>query len=118
MIWFKMPSMNHVQLGEYIKAERKRRKMALRELADLAGVSASMLNRLENGQIKRPSQQTLEGVSKGLLIPYEKLDRIARGLSPETSKADGMTPEVESLARELVKLPPDKLDAIKRLLGL
>jgi transcriptional regulator with XRE-family HTH domain len=59
-------------LGEYIRAQRKRAKISLRQLADNAGVSNPYLSQIERG-LRKPSAEILQQIAKGLRISAEAL---------------------------------------------
>src|SRR5262245_5481669 len=59
-------------LGEYIRTQRKRAKISLRQLADNAGVSNPYLSQIERG-LRGPSAEILQQIAKGLRISAEAL---------------------------------------------
>jgi transcriptional regulator with XRE-family HTH domain len=59
-------------LGEYIRAQRTRAKISLRQLADSAGVSNPYLSQIERG-LRKPSAEILQQIAKGLRISAEAL---------------------------------------------
>jgi transcriptional regulator with XRE-family HTH domain len=54
--------------GERIKAIRERRKMTLRQVAELAGISHGWLGKIERGLVPLPTRQTREGVARALRV--------------------------------------------------
>lgn len=59
-------------VGEYIREQRKRAKVSLRQLAETAGVSNPYLSQIERG-LRKPSVEILQQIAKGLRISAEVL---------------------------------------------
>jgi transcriptional regulator with XRE-family HTH domain len=59
-------------IGEYIREQRKRAKVSLRQLAEVTGVSNPYLSQIERG-LRRPSAEILQQIAKGLRISAEAL---------------------------------------------
>ena len=59
-------------IGEYIRDQRQRAKISLRQLADAAGVSNPYLSQIERG-LRKPSAEILQQIAKGLRISAEAL---------------------------------------------
>jgi transcriptional regulator with XRE-family HTH domain len=59
-------------IGEYIREQRNRAKISLRELAKQAGVSNPYLSQIERG-LRKPSAEILQQIAKGLRISAEVL---------------------------------------------
>jgi len=59
-------------IGEYIRSQRTKAQISLRELAKLAGVSNPYLSQIERG-LRRPSAEILQQIAKGLRISAEAL---------------------------------------------
>ncbi|WP_433180209.1 helix-turn-helix domain-containing protein [Actinoallomurus sp. CA-150999] len=59
-------------IGEYIKEQRKRAKVSLRQLAEVTGVSNPYLSQIERG-LRKPSAEILQQIAKGLRISAEAL---------------------------------------------
>lgn len=57
-------------IGEKLRAARKRARMSLRDLADKAEMSASMLSQIENGKAY-PSVRSLYGIAAALSLPVD-----------------------------------------------
>lgn len=60
------------ELGEFIRAQRERSAISLRNLAERAGVSNPYLSQIERG-VRKPSAEILKGIAKGLSISAESL---------------------------------------------
>jgi transcriptional regulator with XRE-family HTH domain/quercetin dioxygenase-like cupin family protein len=60
------------QIGARLRQARKRMKLSLRELAERAAVSASLLSQIENGKVN-PSVETLYSISDALKLPASEL---------------------------------------------
>lgn len=62
-------------LSENLKAIRKKRNISQRTLASESGVSYSMVSKLESGEQKNPSLETLEKIAKALdVTPSQLMD--------------------------------------------
>jgi len=59
-------------IGDYIRTQRTKAQISLRELAKLAGVSNPYLSQIERG-LRRPSADILQQIAKGLRISAEVL---------------------------------------------
>ncbi|GAA0367397.1 helix-turn-helix domain-containing protein [Actinoallomurus spadix] len=59
-------------IGEYIREQRKRAKVSLRQLAEATGVSNPYLSQIERG-LRKPSAEILQQIAKGLRISAEAL---------------------------------------------
>jgi transcriptional regulator with XRE-family HTH domain len=59
-------------LGDYIRDQRARSDISLRQLAKLAGVSNPYLSQIERG-LRKPSAEILQQIAKGLRISAEAL---------------------------------------------
>ncbi|ROO90255.1 transcriptional regulator with XRE-family HTH domain [Actinocorallia herbida] len=59
-------------IGEYIREQRQRAKISLRQLAQQAGVSNPYLSQVERG-LRKPSAEILQQIAKGLRISAEAL---------------------------------------------
>lgn len=59
-------------IGDYIRSQRTKAQISLRELAKLAGVSNPYLSQIERG-LRKPSAEILQQIAKGLRISAEAL---------------------------------------------
>ena len=59
--------------SSFIKAVRENADLSLREAAGKTGISNPYLNQMENGQIHKPSTETLIKLANGYNIPYDLL---------------------------------------------
>jgi transcriptional regulator with XRE-family HTH domain len=59
-------------IGEYIREQRQRAKVSLRQLAEATGVSNPYLSQIERG-LRKPSAEILQQIAKGLRISAEQL---------------------------------------------
>ncbi|WP_330251471.1 helix-turn-helix transcriptional regulator [Nocardia sp. NBC_00565] len=85
-------------LGRYIRAARRRTKMSMSRLAELAQVSLSYVVQLEHGDKKKPSIGVLEAFARAL-----ELDEDGRWALFQLAGVEvpGPTPTVEELRRGL-----------------
>jgi transcriptional regulator with XRE-family HTH domain len=59
-------------IGEYIREQRTKAKISLRQLADVSGISNPYLSQIERG-LRKPSAEILQQIAKGLRISAEAL---------------------------------------------
>jgi transcriptional regulator with XRE-family HTH domain len=59
-------------IGEYIREQRTRAKISMRQLADVSGISNPYLSQIERG-LRKPSAEILQQIAKGLRISAEVL---------------------------------------------
>lgn len=71
-------------LGEYLREQRLTKKLSLRQLSAIAGISNPYLSQIERG-VKRPSAEILQQIAKGLSISAETLYVQAGLLDPTDS---------------------------------
>lgn len=69
-------------LGESLKAERQRRQLSLRDLADQIGVSFNTLSRVERGHL--PDLKNYDRIVRWLDSPGETLFELPRAETPIT----------------------------------
>jgi len=85
------------QIGPFIKAFRKRQSMTLDDLADMSGVSRSMLSQIERGQAN-PSLATAWALASALKVDISEL--IAGQVSDHRPKivvaSSSFTPEIRT----------------------
>src|ERR1700730_10369863 len=59
-------------LGTFTRDERRRDRLSLRKLSELAGISNPYLSQIERG-LRKPSAEILQGIARGLRISAETL---------------------------------------------
>ena len=59
-------------IGEYIREQRTKAKISVRQLAEVTGVSNPYLSQIERG-LRKPSAEILQQIAKGLRISAEVL---------------------------------------------
>ena len=82
-------------VGAYIREQRRRTRMSLRKLADLAGVSNPYLSQIERG-LRQPSARILQAIAKGLRVSAETL-YVQAGIIEDVS---GETDVLRSIYRD------------------
>jgi transcriptional regulator with XRE-family HTH domain len=80
-------------LSEYIKEQREKRGLSQSELARIAGLSATFINRLEQGNFKSCTIDSLTKLSRALKVPFNDLRLMASGNS-KTTIPDKSTDEI------------------------
>ena len=89
-----------MKLGEYIKSERKAKKITQRELASKIGVDFLYISKIESGETKTPSDGILEKISKILDLDAEVLMLLSNRLPDEIREKIETNPK----AMEVMKL--------------
>lgn len=64
-------------LGNYIKNERIKKNISIRELEKNTDITRANLSRIENGLIKKPNIDTLLKIGKALNLSIKKLGELA-----------------------------------------
>ncbi|MDF2766448.1 MAG: putative HTH-type transcriptional regulator [Rhodospirillales bacterium] len=75
-------------IGQVVRSFRKQSSQGIAELAKLAGLSAGMLSKIENGTIS-PSLATLQALSRALQVPVTALFRDFEEVRDTTFVRDG-----------------------------
>lgn len=83
--------MDEIEFGQYLKGLRKNKKLTIRQLESLSGVSNAYLSQLENGKRGIPSPEILKKIHKYLEVDFEELMYKAGLISEETKSK--LTPE-------------------------
>src|SRR5215471_14920358 len=97
------------ELGKLYRRARRARRLSLRTVDELTGVSYGWLRRMEAGQIKAPSPHRLTIVAEAIGLPPERLDRITRG------KVAAELPAIRTYFRAKYKLTPHEIERIERV---
>ena len=74
------------ELGAFIRDQRRRDRLSLRKLSELAGISNPYLSQIERG-LRKPSAEILQGIAKGLRISAETL-YVRAGILDEKNASD------------------------------
>jgi len=102
---------NMANVGEQIKSARERKKLSLRELEILTGISNPYLSQLENGKVVKPSPNFLWKLSFHLDLDFKQLMMDAGFITPLTIDEnkhrsilfeDGLTDEEEVIIRNVL----------------
>jgi transcriptional regulator with XRE-family HTH domain len=114
---FKTDSLiNTADLGKAIQRRREELKMSLRDVADVVGVSASTLSRIENGT-GRPDADNIARLTQWLDMPVDRLFRQSSAdVEPVIYYPHEATPEiVEAHLRADKNLSPETAKALSEL---
>ncbi|MDN5716984.1 MAG: helix-turn-helix domain-containing protein [Janibacter sp.] len=87
-------------LGDYLREQRLTKKLSVRQLSAIAGISNPYLSQIERG-VKRPSAEILQQIAKGLSISAETLYVQAGLLDPQES-----VPETSATTRAAIASDP------------
>jgi transcriptional regulator with XRE-family HTH domain/quercetin dioxygenase-like cupin family protein len=84
---------NLSHIGKKLRAARHRRQLSLRELAERAEVSVSLLSKIENGRAT-PSVRSLHSIAEALSLPvnyfFPEEERQARKIDEEAREANAV----------------------------
>ena len=108
---------NTAELGKAIKRRREELKLSLRDVADVVGVSASTLSRIENGT-GRPDADNIARITQWLDMPVDRLIRGQAGadVEPVIYYPHEPTPEiVEAHLRADKNLSAETANALSEL---
>jgi transcriptional regulator with XRE-family HTH domain len=94
-------------LGAFIRDQRKRANLSLRQLAEMTSLSNPYLSQVERG-LHQPSVRVLKAISDALNLSAETLMAQAGLIDAIATTADG-TPEAKAEAKDV----PDTEDAIR-----
>ena len=75
-----------LDLGSYLREQRRAAKLSLRQLSELAGISNPYLSQIERG-LKKPSAEILQQIARGLEVSAESLYVRAGILDEEALRA-------------------------------
>jgi transcriptional regulator with XRE-family HTH domain len=78
-------------IGEKLRAVRRQRKMSLRELANRAEISASMLSQIETGKAY-PSVRSIYSIAAALAVPVDYFFPVQASPATITAKSDSNIP--------------------------
>lgn len=108
---------NTAELGAAIKRRRQELRMSLRDVADITGVSASTLSRIENGTGK-PDADNIVRLTGWLDMPIDRVTNKQSGSDVEAVvyyPHEGMPEIVEAHLRADKKLTPETAKALSEL---
>lgn len=115
----KKPGVNTAELGTAVRRRREQQGLSLRDVADVTGVSASTLSRIENGTGK-PDADNIARLAAWLDVPIERVmhhgQRSATDPKPVVYYPHESTPEiVEAHLRADKHLTPQTAKALSEL---
>lgn len=97
------------ELGGLFNRARRTRKLSLRALDELSGVSYGWLSRLERGRMIAPAPSKLTRVAEVLGIAPERIDLITRG------RVSRDLPPIRTYFRAKYQLTPQEITQIEEL---
>jgi transcriptional regulator with XRE-family HTH domain len=108
---------NTLELGQAVKRRREENGLSLRDVADVTGISASTLSRIENGTGK-PDAENLARLTDWLGMPMDRI--VKKGDSDEVEPVvyyphEAMPEIVEAHLRADKNLTPDTAKALSEL---
>jgi len=81
-------------LGEFIRDQRRRDRLSLRKLSELAGISNPYLSQIERG-LRKPSAEILQAIARGLQISAETL-YVRAGILDEREEEQDLVAQIHS----------------------
>ena len=108
---------NTIELGRAVKRRREELELSLRDVADVTGVSASTLSRIENGTGK-PDADNIARLTGWLDMPMDRVMKAVNkdDVEPVVYYPHEATPEiVEAHLRADKKLTPETAKALSEL---
>jgi transcriptional regulator with XRE-family HTH domain len=106
------------RLQQLVRDRMDERGMSYRELAEKAGVASSTIHSLVTRPYDRqtPQPETLEGLARGLDLPYDVLERAAAGVAGyRVEDVPSLDPDVEIVAALAGQLDPDGRRELTRI---
>jgi transcriptional regulator with XRE-family HTH domain len=79
-------------LGAFIRDQRRRDRLSLRKLSELAGISNPYLSQIERG-LRKPSAEILQAIARGLQISAETL-YVQAGILDEREDAPDLVAQI------------------------
>ena len=80
-------------LGEFIRDQRRRDRLSLRKLSELAGISNPYLSQIERG-LRKPSAEILQAIARGLQISAETL-YVRAGILDEREDEEDLAAQIQ-----------------------
>jgi transcriptional regulator with XRE-family HTH domain len=80
------------ELGAFIRDQRRRDRLSLRKLSELAGISNPYLSQIERG-LRKPSAEILQAIARGLQISAETL-YVQAGILDERDDTPDLVAEI------------------------
>ena len=102
-------------LGTYIKEKRTGKGLSIRRLAELADISHTVVNRIEDGLRKQTSPQVLRSIASALGVPFEDLMAAAGYIDEPSDEPSGGT--VAAGIRDSEDLSPDEIDQVNQYIA-
>ena len=100
-------------LQEYVVLTRKAKGLSQAHVAKIGRISRNTLAAFERAPIPYlPAQATLQGIAKGIGVPYETLDRMARGKSGASTEDE----QAEAIMERIASLGPDQRATLERVI--
>jgi transcriptional regulator with XRE-family HTH domain len=81
-----------VDLGGFIRDQRRNARMSLRKLSESAGISNPYLSQIERG-LRKPSAEILQAIARGLRISAETL-YVRAGILEERGETPDLVEEI------------------------
>ncbi len=100
----------HLDVGDFIREQRRLAELSVRRLAEMSGVSNPYLSQIERG-LRKPSADILANIARGLQISAESL-YVRAGILDGDLDGDSMGPGVEETIRRAGELHPDQRKAL------
>jgi transcriptional regulator with XRE-family HTH domain len=98
------------ELGKFIKEKRMKKRLTLRALDKLTGLSQPYLSLLESGKRVNPSHETLRKIAQHIGVTHEELMRKAGYLEDEETSIVEIAKQIKDSLKENQSIDLNKLD--------
>jgi HTH-type transcriptional regulator, competence development regulator len=103
------------KFGAFVRRERERKAIGLREMAKLIGVSPTYLSKIERDEFAPPAEDKVQAMAEILdWDPDELLARAGRVASDITDIIKGRPIELSGLLRITVHLSAEEIDVLRK----
>ena len=102
------------RLAAFLREQARSREMSQNEFARHVGVSGATISAIRHGQT--PSIAVIRQIAEALDIRANDLAELAGIIDPDGADAREVPPEVRTVLRRYAKLPPDRQQALLRML--
>lgn len=75
-------------LADYVRRIRNEKRLSLRDVSirSAGEIANSHISRIENGEARNPTSETLRALAKGLEVSEDEIFAVARGKAPRTEE--------------------------------
>ena len=111
-----------IALGEFIRSQRTKKNIGLREMAKILNISSAYLSNLESGKHAMANPLLLKKISETLDIDHLKLYKIIgytnKDLNDILENNNNVNPKVNSILGALEEFSEDEFELIEKYIEL